>query len=296
MAVARDILIGFHVSIAGGISLSVKRALDVGCTTMQIFTHSPRMWKLADIPAAEAGAFRSLRQNSGISPVFVHTSYLINVATKDKDLYEKSIASLKAELARADLLGAEYVVTHLGSVSGDGVHGSERRIADALNKVFDGMDTRAMLLIENTAGERGDVGSSYDEIAGIIDLSGLDNLGVAVDTCHSWGAGYDLKHADGLDAAIGEMEKSFGLERLRLIHLNDSKYPLGSRRDRHQDIGRGEMGVEAFRLILNHPKLKGKPFVMETPKSSEEDDKRNMAVARSLIRKTRPGLTVRPRR
>jgi deoxyribonuclease-4 len=285
--VADNILIGFHVSIAGGISLAVKRALDVGCTTMQIFTHSPRMWKLADIPEVEAEAFRSLREKSGIAPVFVHTSYLINVATTDRELYDKSVAALRSELLRADLLGAEYVVTHLGSVSGDGAHGATRRIADALKKVFDGMDSRAMLLIENTAGERGDVGSSYEEVAGIIDLSGLDNIGVTVDTCHSWGAGYDLSHGEGLDKAISVMEKSFGLEGLRLIHLNDSKYPLGSRRDRHQDIGQGEMGLGAFRLILNHPKLKGNPFIMETPKNAEEDDLRNMAVARSLIKKTR---------
>jgi deoxyribonuclease-4 len=213
--------LGFHVSIAGGISLAVKRALDVGCTTMQIFTHSPRMWKLADIPAAEAEAFISLREKSGIAPVFVHTSYLINLATTDRELYDKSIAALKSELIRADLLGAEYVVTHLGSVSGDGAHGATRRIADALKKVFDGMDARAMLLIENTAGERGDVGSSYEEVAGIISLTGLDNIGVTVDTCHSWGAGYDLSHGEGLDNAISVMERSFGLKRLRLIHLND---------------------------------------------------------------------------
>lgn len=259
---------------------------------MQIFSHSPRMWRLNDIPGQDAEAFRKSRAESGIAPVFVHTSYLINIATNDRELHDKSVEALKAELMRADLLGAEYVVTHLGSTSGDNARTVTRRVADALVKVSDGQEARAMLLIENTAGERGDVGSSYEEVSEIIRLSGLDNVGAAVDTCHSYGAGYDLKHREGLDEAIGAMEGSFGLSRLRLIHLNDSKYPLGSRRDRHQDIGQGEMGIEAFRMILNHPKLRGTPFIMETPKNTAEDDLRNMAVARSLIEKDRrsPGM------
>ena len=277
--------IGFHVSIAGGIQLSVRRALDVGCNTMQIFSHSPRMWKMSDIPGAEAEAFKKARAESGISPVFVHTSYLINIASGSRELYKKSIAALRLELLRADEIGADCVVMHLGSATGPENTNPLPRVALALKRAFDGPEVKARLLLENTAGQRGNVGSRYEEVAEIIRLAGIDSLGVTVDTCHSFGAGYDFRTRKGLDDAIKAMEQTFGLGRVGLIHLNDSKFPLGSRRDRHEDIGKGFIGPDAFGRILNHPKLREKPFVMETPKDTPDDDRRNMAVAQALIKK-----------
>ena len=276
--------IGFHVSIAGGIALSVKRALDAGCTTMQIFSHSPRMWAFPPINPDDAKAFKEQRKASGIAPVFVHTSYLINLATTDNDLFEKSIAALKEEMRRADVLGAEYVVTHLGS-SGAPPEDAVERVAGGLKAVFEGEGFNSTLLLENTACERGDAGCSFGEIGEIIAKSGLAKIGVALDTCHSYGAGYDLAHRDGIEETLSIIDGAIGLDRLRLVHLNDSKHGLGSHRDRHQNIGMGMLGEDAFRLILNHPVLRDLPFVMETPKDTPDDDKKNMATVLRLREK-----------
>jgi deoxyribonuclease-4 len=277
--------IGFHVSIAGGISLSIQRALDVGCTTMQLFTHSPRAWDFPPITSDEAEAFKRARAKSGISPVFVHTSYLINLASPNDELFHKSVAALRTELLRADEIGAEYVVTHLGSASGIDKNESMSRVASGLKLVFKGLKTTSQLLLENTACERGDVGCSFEDIAEIIRLSGLEGLGVTVDTCHSYGAGYDLKTKAGLEETIDIIEKSLGFDKVKLIHLNDSKHPLASHKDRHEEIGLGELGEAAFKRILRHPRLRDISFVMETPKSGPEDDIRNMAVALKLAGK-----------
>lgn len=275
-------LIGFHTSIAGGIPLAVERAKSLGCTTMQIFTHSPRVWAMKDIDPEDAQAFGKARKAAGIAPVFVHTAYLINLASRDEALYKRSVDMLRTEMVRADMLGAEYVVTHLGSASGHDPEQSKRRVADAIGAALEGLKVSARLLLENTAGERGDVGYDLDDIGEIIGMSGAGGAGVAIDTCHSFGAGYDIKTARGLDDFVARLDSAIGLDRLGLIHLNDSKHPLGSRRDRHENIGRGEIGRAAFGRIINHPELRDKPFVMETPKASDEDDRRNMALVRRL--------------
>jgi len=277
--------IGFHVSIAGGIPLSVGRAAELGCTTMQLFTHSPRSWALTDISREDAALFASNRINAGIAPVFVHTSYLINLASSKPELYGRSIDALRTEVLRADMIGAEYVVTHLGSASESGPAEALGRVSVAVARALDGLDTGTVLLLENTAGERGDVGWEFGDIGEIISRSGAQRIGVAMDTCHSFGAGYDLKTKSGLDDVVDQMDAAFGLHRLKLVHLNDSKHPLGSRRDRHESIGQGEIGRAAFRRILNHPRLRDIPFVMETPKAAPDDDIKNMALVREIRNK-----------
>ena len=276
--------IGFHVSIAGGIALSVKRALDVGCTTMQVFSHSPRMWAFPPINPDDAKAFKEQRKASGIAPVFVHTSYLINLASTDDALFEKSVAALKEEMRRADILGAEYVVTHLGS-SGAPPEEAVKRVSDGLKAAFREERFDSTLLLENTACERGDAGCSFGEIGEIIHESGLAKIGVALDTCHGYGAGYDLAHRDGIEDTLSIIDGAIGLGKLRLVHLNDSRHGLGSHRDRHQNIGMGMLGEDAFRLILNHPVLRDLPFVMENPKDTPDDDKKNMATVLRLREK-----------
>ena len=281
---AEKFTVGFHVSIAGGLALAVERAAELGCTAMQIFSHSPRSWALREIPAAEAAEFRKARKKSGIAPLFVHTSYLINLASPDDTLFARSVDALRTEMTRAGLLGAEYVVTHLGSASASDPEDAIRRVASALRLAFDGLPEGPMLLLENTAGERGDVGSDFHDVARIMELSELPGLGVTLDTCHAYGAGYDIRHKKGLEHTLDLADASFGLDRVRLVHLNDSKHPLGSRRDRHEDIGSGEIGKAGFRLILNNPRLRAVPFIMETPEASMDDDRRNMAVVRKLRR------------
>jgi len=275
-------LIGFHTSIAGGIPLSVERAKALGCTTMQIFSHSPRAWELRDIPREDAKAFRAARNKAGIAPVFVHTSYLINLASRDEALYMRSIGALRDELLRAEMLGAEYVVTHLGSASGHDPAESSSRVAYALSSALEGLSVQTTLLLENTAGERGDVGHKLSDIGDIIEMTGIERIGVAIDTCHSFGAGYDIKSAKGLEGFVKEMDDAFGLGRLRLVHLNDSKHPLGSNRDRHENIGKGEIGRAAIGRIINHPLLRDLPFVMETPKAAPDDDMVNMTLVKKL--------------
>jgi len=277
-------LAGFHVSIADGIDKAVDRAGELGINTMQIFTHSPRSWHWSEITEELAESFRFKRKDAGIAPVFAHTSYLINLASKDPELYAKSIAALRREILRADMLGIEYVVTHLGSASGSGRRAAEKRTAEALAETFDGLDTDTRLLLENTAGERGDVGYCFGGIARIIEMGGVNGLGVTFDTCHALGSGYDITTEAGLETLVKGMDDTFGLSRLKLIHLNDSKKPLASHRDRHEHIGRGHIGLAAFGRIVNHPVLRDIPFVMETPKASPQDDIENLRVVRGLRR------------
>jgi deoxyribonuclease-4 len=275
-------LVGFHVSIAGGLPLAVERASELGCTAMQIFSHSPRSWALKDISPGEAAEFKKARKKARISPLFVHASYLINLASADGALLSRSIEALRTEMARAEMLGANYVVTHLGSASGSLPEEAVRRVAGALRETLEGLDTGVTLLLENTAGERGDVGSGFPDIARIMELSGLSGLGVTLDTCHAYGAGYDVRRKKGVEETLSIIDAAFGLSKVKLIHLNDSKHPLASRRDRHENIGMGEIGRAGFRLILNHPRLREIPFIMETPKASPDDDRRNMALVRKL--------------
>lgn len=276
---------GFHVSIAGGIPLAVGRAEELGCTTMQVFSHSPRSWKLTDISKADSEAFKKSRRKSGITPLFVHTSYLINLASANDALYAKSIDALRTEMLRADTLGAEYVVTHLGSASGSPAMGAMSRVAAAIGRTLAGLKVKPRLLLENTAGESGDVGSRFEDMAWIMEHSGIKDIGVALDTCHAFGAGYDLKHKKGLEELIKAIDNAFGLDKVKLVHLNDSKFPLGSHKDRHEHIGKGMLGRAAFRMLLNHPRLRDLPFVMETPKTAPDDDARNMSVVKTLLMK-----------
>jgi len=275
-------LAGFHVSIAGGIDKSADRAARLGINTMQVFTHSPRSWHWSVITDELAEEFKRKRFEAGIAPVFAHTSYLINLASSDPGLYRKSIEALKEELRRADMLGIEYVVTHLGSASGSKREEAERRTAEAIMMTFDGLDVKPRLLLENTSGSRGDVGYCFGGIARIIDMSGVEGLGVVFDTCHALGSGYDIVTPVGLEATVGGMESTFGLDRLKLVHLNDSKKPLASHRDRHEHIGKGYIGRAAFGRIINHPRLRDVPFVMETPMDEPGDDVRNLRLVRRL--------------
>ena len=281
------IRIGVHTSIAGGIELSLKRANELGCNTVQIFSHNPRRWAITPIPKENLNIFRKLRSNLSISPVFIHASYLINLAAKDMNTLKRSEELLAVELFRADEIGADYVVLHTGSASKDKSKIARKRAIDSLNRVMSIGRWSAGLLLENTAGERGDISSNIEDIAEI--LAGVRSNGISgicFDTCHAFSAGYDLRRRETIDSLLDKIERYIGFDKVRLIHLNDSKRDLGARVDRHEHIGKGKIGIKGFQIFFGREEIRSIPLILETPKKSLEDDKQNLAVARKILNGT----------
>lgn len=277
-----ELRLGVHTSVAGGVHSAPERASALGCNTMQIFSHNPRQWATPDIPVKTAAEFKRLKTELDINPVFVHTSYLINLAAPDSVILKKSVELLKRELDLADSIAAQYVVVHTGSDSQGIAHESRLRAIDALNKIKGQWKTQ--LLLENTAGEKGDVTSRVADIAEIIKMTVPDLIaGITFDTCHAFAAGYDLRSDKEIAALAAEIEKLIGLDKIKLIHLNDAKKGLGSHVDRHWHIGEGEIGLEGLGKFINHKAFRGIPLILETPKKDEEDDKRNLAAVRKLL-------------
>ncbi|MFN3478801.1 MAG: deoxyribonuclease IV [Thermodesulfovibrionales bacterium] len=275
--------IGVHTSIAGGIYLSIERARRLGCNTVQIFSHSPRSWALRKITKEEIQDFRRLRSLYDISPVYIHTSYLINLASSNKVVAEKSVELLSKEMEIADELGADYLVLHPGSASDSEKAGLERIIKNLKRSLK--RNYRSKLLLENTAGERGDLTSRIHQLARIIkSLNNKSIGGICIDTCHAFQGGYDISCDEGVTALIDEIKGEIGLDRLKLLHLNDSKKAFGSGVDRHEHIGKGSIGEKGFETLLNNPFLSNVPVILETPKENDEDDLRNLKVVRRLAR------------
>ncbi len=275
--------VGVHTSIAGGIHLSLERAHALGCTTLQIFSHNPRVWAVRERSEEELAQFRRLRKEYDLSPVFVHTSYLINLASSSPDLKKRSIDMTVLELDAADSIGADFVIIHTGSASGEEPRIARARAIDSLREIGVRGTWKAGLLLENTAGERGDITSAIEDIGGIIDaVTGRLIGGMCLDTCHAFAAGYDLSSEKGIYRLSAAIERNITRQRLRLIHLNDSKGGLGSGLDRHEHIGQGRIGMEGMRRIVRHEFFRGIPLILETPKKTDEDDPLNLARVRGL--------------
>lgn len=277
--------LGFHVSISGGFSLAVQRAHELGCSTMQIFSRNPRGWTVKPLDKADIAEFKRLRKQYDIGPVFIHTNYLINLASSKPDLYQRSIEQFVIDLERTEHLGAEYLVTHLGSASGQEPEWMIDRVANALNMAMKLHKPQATILLENTAGEKGDVGYTFEQVNEVIArLNNADKIGICYDTCHGFAAGYDIRTKQGVDAVAKKIEETVGLGRLKGMHLNDCLRDFDSHVDRHWHIGEGKIGEEGFKAILNHKAFKEVPKIMETPKETDEDDPRNMKKVRSLVK------------
>jgi deoxyribonuclease-4 len=275
---------GVHTSIAGGIYLSLEKARQLGCSTMQIFSHNPRQWLVRKIPEDSIAKFRQLRNAYEINPVFIHSSYLINLAALDKSISEKSIDLLAREMDLADSLGADYVVLHTGSASQDREDNARRRAIEALELVSKIKKWSAKLLLENTAGEKGDISSRIRDLADIMHGIKRDLIGgLCIDTCHAFASGYNLSDEEGLSEFVQEVETHTGIGTVKLIHLNDSKKGYNSHVDRHEHIGEGRIGKEGLKRFLNHPALKSIPLILETPKKSDQDDARNLRAVRDLF-------------
>jgi deoxyribonuclease-4 len=276
--------LGFHVSISGGFTLSVQRAYELGCTCMQIFSRNPRGWTVKPLDKEDIIGFKRLREQWDIAPVFVHTNYLINLASSRPDLYNRSIEQFVIDLERAEALGAEYLVTHLGSASGQEPQWMIDRVSGALNMAMKLHPLKTMVLLENTAGEKGDIGYELEQIQEVLTrLKESSRIGICFDTCHGFAAGYDIRTKAGVEALAKKIKSTVGMARLKGMHLNDCLRDFNSHVDRHWHIGEGKIGLDGFKALLNHPEFKDVPKIMETPKETEEDDPRNMRTVMSLI-------------
>lgn len=273
---------GIHLSISGGVARAAERACELGCDTFQIFSRNPRTLKAKPIDPDDAAAFRAAVLKSGIRPVVIHVNYLINVASPKDDTYQLSVDALTDELARADALGAELVVMHPGNHLGSGVEAGAARIASAIDRAYEYTQASARLCLENMAGAGTEIGTAFAQLRMIMDMAQYGpRLGVCFDTCHAYGAGYDVATAHGLRATVEEIESALGIDRVVAVHANDSKGQLGAGKDRHEHIGDGMIGLAGFRNILACPELAGLPFILETPVDSPDDQVRDLAAIRS---------------
>ena len=274
--------LGFHVSIIGSIDRAVDRALELGCDTFQIFTRSPRSWSFKPLEEGTARAFKEKQRRAGIAPVFVHMPYILNLASPNEEIYERSIGSLTAELSRCAALGIPFLVTHLGSHLGAGNDRGVARVVESVNTALDRSEDPAMILLENGSGSGSQVGSRFEELGLILEgVEDSEHVAVCFDTCHAFAAGYELRKPGGLAETLAAFEGAVGFERLALVHLNDSVGGLGSGIDHHEHIGLGEIGDEGFRLIL-HSRLADAPMIMETPVDGRRSDADNMMKVREL--------------
>lgn len=277
---------GTHASASGGVDKALQRAADVGATSCQIFSKNERQWKAKPLDPAVVERFHAERARIGIEQMVVHDSYLINLASPKDDIHEKSMAAFQDELERCDTLAIRYLVTHPGAHTGSGVDEGIRRFGESLNRLFDQLpQNKAITCLETTAGQGTALGRSFEEIAAIIDLvEDKERVGVCFDTCHAFAAGYDIRTVDGVTSVFDEFDRIIGIDKLKVLHLNDSKQPFGSNKDRHEHIGEGLIGLEAFRGIVNDPRLAGLPAILETEKDDAgENDRRNLATLRGLV-------------
>jgi deoxyribonuclease IV len=282
--------LGLHTSIAGSLENAALDAVRVGANTFQIFSASPRMWRARPPDAATIARFRALREKHDLRPLVIHDNYLINLASCDDALRVKSMQAFRGELERALAIGAEYLVAHPGNCKGHSVEQGIVAAVRSLVEAADGLDTKGLtVLLENMAGSGNALGSRFEELADMrryaAEFSDLA-IGFCIDTCHTLAAGFDIANAKGLNATLAEIDRVLGLANVPVIHANDSKMPLGSRVDRHQNIGEGYIGEDGFRRILNHPQLKTKAFILETPVDKPGDEVRNLEALKRLARTT----------
>jgi deoxyribonuclease-4 len=279
--------IGVHLGTAGGASNAVERAREIGANTFQIFSSSPRMWKAPKVDVAQAARMRELRAKLDVGPLVIHTSYLVNVCSQTEDVRKKSVDAFRGEIERALAWGAEYLVLHPGSWKGLTRDEGLKLAAESITKAIDGLawqGTGFEILIENTAGAEFSLGGSFEQVAELVArLRATAPVGVCLDTCHTHVAGYDLVTAEGYEETVKLAAATVGLDAVKVWHCNDAKAERGSKLDRHEHIGQGTMGVEAFRRLVNDERWGHCAFVAETPVDEPGDEERNVRVLKSLV-------------
>ena len=274
--------VGAHVSISGGVNKAVERQNEETGNCGQIFAGSPRTWSVSEYEDEDGKEFQKLRDEEDQNPYVIHSTYLVNLATPKDDLFEKSLNCLQSELDAASTLGVEYVVFHPGAHTGSGRENGVERIAEGIDELDIPEDVT--LLLENTAGKGTTLGKSMGELRQMIDQAETDEdkVGVCIDTCHAHAAGYDLVSEEGFQDFIQEIEEDLCLEKVKVLHLNDSKDERGSEKDNHEDIGYGNIGDEGFRNIVNADELEDLPMILETPSDNRESYRENIEKLREL--------------
>jgi deoxyribonuclease IV len=282
--------IGVHLGTAGGASNAVLRARAVGANTFQMFSSSPRMWRPATVDPEQAARLRELRAAHNITPLVIHTSYLVNLCSQTEEVRTKSVACFRQEIERALTLGADYLVLHPGSWRGLSRHEGLRLAAESIERALDGFpwqSTSFTILIENTAGSEFSLGGSFDQVAELVWLLRTHApVAVCLDTCHTHVAGYDIVTADGYEDSMIQIEATVGFDAVRVWHCNDAKSARGSKLDRHQHIGKGTIGKEPFRRLLNDPRFAHSAFIAETPVDDDGDEKSNVRALKRLVKKS----------
>ena len=275
-------LIGAHVSNAGGLPRSVERGVELGCEAIQIFNQSPRMWRPTAYGDDDFAAFRDAMKASPIKAVMIHAVYLINCATEDRDMREKSLASLTQSLRVGAGIGAVGVVLHPGSAKQGDVSQAIKRAGKVIKEALAETE-RCRLLLEDTAGAGGTLGRSFDELAALIDAAGGGKrLGICLDSCHLFASGYDVRTRDSLAEVIDEFDRTVGCERLGALHVNDSAVPLGSNRDRHAIMGEGDLGEKGCAVFISEPRFDKLPGVLETGRDHGSPAAEDVALAKKL--------------
>jgi deoxyribonuclease-4 len=277
---------GAHMSISGGLHKAFGHGERAGCDTIQIFSKNQQQWRGKALAEQDIALFKAEQQRTGLEPVIVHDSYLINLASPNDELWEKSIAAFADELERCSALGIPYLVTHPGAHTGSGEEAGLRREAAALNRLLDaGVGGDTLILLETTAGQGTCLGQRFEHLGYLIEQAvHPERIGICVDTCHILAAGYDIRTPDACAATFAEFDRIVGIERIKALHLNDSQKDLGSRVDRHTHIGAGCVGLEGFRAIVNDSRFADLPMILETPKGDDlAEDIENLGKLRGLI-------------
>jgi deoxyribonuclease-4 len=278
--------VGVHLSTAGGVYLAAERAHEIGADTFQIFSSSPRMWRAAKLPAAHCAQMRTLREEYGVSPAVIHTSYLVNLASQSDAVRASSIAAFRGEVERGLALGAEFLVLHPGSWKGLTREQGLALAADGIQRALDGLAWQSCdfkILIENTAGSEFSLGGTFEQVGELIEtLKAHAPVGACLDTCHTHVAGYDIVTREGFAATMEQVEQAIGIGNVHVWHMNDAKAPRGSKLDRHEYIGEGTIGIAPFRRLLGDPRFAHCAFIAETPVDDPEDDRRAVATLRGL--------------
>jgi deoxyribonuclease-4 len=283
--------IGVHLGTAGGVSNAVEKAREIGANTLQIFSSSPRMWRAPKVDAAQAERMRALRKAHNVGPLVIHTSYLVNVCSQTTDFREKSVIAFRGEIERALAFGAEYLVLHPGSWKGltrdEGLRLAAESIARAIEDIA-WQGTGFEILIENTAGAECSLGGNFEQVAELVErLRTHAPVGVCLDTCHTHVSGYDIVGEEGYAATMKQVGSTVGFKSVKVWHCNDAKATRGSRLDRHEHIGQGNIGVEPFRRLLNDSRFAKCAFIAETPVDEPGDEERNVRVLKSLVEGSR---------
>jgi deoxyribonuclease IV len=284
MTTTRRPRIGFHAPITGGLHNALLIAKETGCDAVQIFSRNPRGWMAKPLTKESIDLFRRTRRQTTISPVLIHTNYLINLAAIDELILAKSRASFREEVERAILLGVDYLVVHPGSAHGAHEAAGIKTCAQSLKLACRGLKFGGLrILLENTAGQGQSIGYRFEHLRALMDACSNLPLAVCVDTAHSFTAGYDIREEEGLEATIAVISRTVGIRSVRAVHFNDSRAPYNSRVDRHWHIGEGHIGREALRRFARHPKLRHAAFILETPYDDPRVDLKNLAMLRSFV-------------